>query len=407
MTNLQKIQLRLSEVRQRLNTLAGEETPTDEHRAEMDSLMAEFASLETQQRAAIISESEQTEQPKEQTAENREIAKLLDKASIVDFALEADGHLLDGASRELREAVFGQNPLGFMPLEMLEFRADAVTNIPVSSDAVPNIPAGIMGRVFAESASQYMGVQSPTVPVGVHAYPRLSAGTTGDVRSPGVELDGTAAALTIETIEPVRLTASYTYGRETLSRVSGFEEALRTDIQGVLSEKRDALAINGQAAVANTSPLVDGIINSLTDPTDPTDVAVWTDFLDAYDDHVDGKYASSDGQVRMLVNSDTYKLARRLQIPTSGQLLRDLLPSGRFRVSANLPDTASTIATAISYASGAPGRGMLMPVWAGLEMLSDPYTLGKQGQRLLTATMMVGADLVDASAYKRLEFKLS
>ena len=321
--------------------------------------------------------------------------------------MEADGQTLDGASKELREAIFGANTLGYMPLELLEFRADAVTNIPVSSDAVPSNVQPIMGRVFAESASQYLGVQSPTVAVGTNAYPRLSAGTTGDVRSDGVELDGSAASLVIESIAPVRLTASYTYGRETLSRVAGFEEALRADIQGVLSEKRDALAINGQAAVTDVSPKIDGIINSLADPTNPTDVAVWSDYLDAYDSHVDGKYASNDGQVRMLVNPENFRMARKLQIPTSGQLLREMLPSGRFRVSANMPATDATIATALTFASGASGRGFFMPTWRGLEMLVDPYTLHKKGQRILSAVMMIGADLVDASAYKRIEFKLS
>ncbi len=411
MTNLQRIQLRLSEVRQRLNQLAGEESPTEEQQAEMDALGKEFSTLETQQRAAMIGESEQAEQPKEETAENREFAKLVEKASIVDFALEADGkESLSGASKELREQVFGSDLVGYMPWEMLEgteFRADAVTNVADSSNAVPHAVQPIMGRVFARSSAEFMGVSSPTVPVGATAYPRLTAGTTGDVRSDGVELDGGAATLAIEEIVPIRLTASYTYGTETLQRVRGFEEALRADIQGVLSEKRDFLALNGQAAVNNVSPKIDGLINSLTDPGDPGAVAVWTDFLDAYDSIIDGKYASDDGATRMLVNAETFKFARKLQIATSGQLLRNFLPSSRFRVSANMPATASTIATALVYGAGVPGRGLVMPTWSGVQMIMDPYTAAKAGQRILTAVAMVGYDLVDSAAYRRVEFQLA
>ena len=81
MTNVQKIALRLSEIRQRLNTLAGEESLTDALQAEMDALTKEFQSLETQHRAAMVAESEALEQPKD-TSENRELGKLLAKASI-------------------------------------------------------------------------------------------------------------------------------------------------------------------------------------------------------------------------------------------------------------------------------------------------------------------------------------
>ena len=294
-----------------------------------------------------------------------------------------------------------------MPLALLadlETRADAVTNI---GTAIQENQMAIAGRVFNQSAAAYLGVQSPTVPVGTVSYPRINAGTTADVRNTGVELNGIAATLTTESINPVRLTASYTYSAESLVKVKGFEEALRRDIRGVLSEKRDYLAINGQSAVGSTSPALAGIINSLTNPTNPGSIAAWDDYLDAYDSHVDGKYASTGDQVRMLVNSATYKQARKLQIPTSGALLRNLLPADRFRVSAAMPAVASMIATGITYAAGVGGRGLLMPIWAGLELIVDPYSNAKKGQRLLTAVMMIGSELVDSAAYKRIEFKVA
>ena len=83
----------------------------------------------------------------------------------------------------------------------------------------------------------------------------LTAGTTADIRSAGVEVDGTAAAITNKQINPVRLTASYTYGLESLQRIAGFEEALREDVEATLMDKRDDLAINGQAVAANVSGL--------------------------------------------------------------------------------------------------------------------------------------------------------
>ena len=84
-------------------------------------------------------------------------------------------------------------------------------------------------------------------------------------------------------ITPVRLTSSYTYGVESLQTVVGFEEALRADVQPVLWEKRDFLVTNGPAAMANTSPAIEGIISGLTDPTNPSDVFTALSVLDAYE----------------------------------------------------------------------------------------------------------------------------
>ena len=210
-----------------------------------------------------------------------------------------------------------------------------------------------------------------------------------------------------ESANPIRLTASYTFGLETLNRIEGYEEALRVDMESVLADKRDKLVINGQAAVTDVSPAVDGVINSLMDPTNPTDVAAWNDYLDSFDDMVDGLHANTAEEVRFLVNVDTWKHANGLQVATSGALLRDILPSERFRSSANMPSTTSTIATAIGYRAGSPARGMFMPTWAGVEFIVDPYTLAKKGQKILTAVMIVGFEMVDSSAYARVEFKVA
>ena len=64
------------------------------------------------------------------------------------------------------------------------------------------------------------------------------------------------------------------------------------------------------------------------------------------------------------------------------------------------------IATAITYAAGAAARGFAMPTWAGLQLVNDPFTKAKSGQRVLTAVMMVGWQMLDPAPYKRVEFKV-
>ena len=271
-----------------------------------------------------------------------------------------------------------------------------VTNI---GTAIQENQMSIAQRVFSQSSAAYLGVAMPSVGVGTVTYPRITAGTDGDVRSPTKALDGTAATISSESINPVRLTASYTYTLESLQLIQGFESALRNDLRAVLADKADSLAINGQAASGANSPKIDGLLNTLTNPTDPTAVALWTDYLSAYDDAVDGKYANTAGAVRLLVNAATFRHANLIVIGTNtGTLLRDRLSQDRFRVSGNMPDTVSTIAKAIRYASGASSvaRGVIMPVWKGIQVINDMYTQSAKGEVHLTFVQMVGWKVVDS-----------
>ena len=397
----QRIALEMSEVRQGINDF-----PEDGEDTKRDELTKRYQSLESQYRGALVTEDTQEVDSNGGTAEGRELGRMRDRANISDYILEiAQGTPVDGASKEFRAAVLGEDLSGFMPVDMLEERADAVSNI---GAAIQDNQQPIFARVFNRGSSGYLGVSMPSVPVGSTSYPRLNAGTTGDVRSDGVELDGAAASLETKELNPVRLTASYTYGVESLSRVIGFEEALRRDINQVLMDKRDVLAIRGQAAVANVSPVIAGIISSLTDPGDPTAIAAWGDYLAAYDDQVDGKYAVSTEEVRLLVNSNTFQHAMGLVVGTDGRagLLRDRLPMERFRVSGNMPPTPATnFATALAFATGAEARGFYMPSWRGIQFVVDPYSAAKKGQIVLTAVNIVGFDMIDGAGYKRLEFQ--
>ena len=416
MTGSQRAQLRASEIRSEIASEL-EKDAGDRDSGALERLTKEAQTVEIELRAALVVDQSDLPADRVETPEGRELRELRRRSSIFDYVGEVmDGRALDGASLEYRQSVLG-DARGHVPLEMLlddeelETRADAVSNIAATDDAVGNNQMPIAQRVFARSAAAYLGVMMPSVGIGEVSYPRLSAGTSADVRSDGVELDGTAATLTTESISPTRLTASYTLGVESLARVRGWEEALRRDLRQTMADKLDALVLNGQAASGSNSPAVEGIIGSLTNPTDPTAVAGWKDYLQAFDNGVDGKYAISDSEVRILVNVEAWKHAQNLEVGTQGRsgILRDRLPMDRFRASANMPAAASNIATAIAYASGASNlaRGYIAPVWNGLQLIVDMYTGAKKGERILTAIQLVGFSMVDSSAHRRLEFKLA
>lgn len=414
MTPRQRLELEQSQLRENINKLLTAGELSTEQRNELQGYTTRAGELELELRAAIIADADVGTSPVDKDAadspQNREIRSLFEQVSIDDYFHELlTATPANTPAMELRAALLGDDVgAGMLPLDLLlgnapmETRADTVTATPA---AIQDTQMPIAGRVFATGATAYLGISQPTVGPGDMSYPRISAGTSADVRSDGVELDGSAATIVHQSVEPVRLTASYTYDTRGQYRIVGLSTALRTDLQGVMSEKQDALAINGQAAVDDTSPAVSGIIGSLTNPTNPSAVVTALDVLNAYTGAVDGKYASTDSAVRMLVTPAMYRHAFGLQIPTSGDLLRDRLPTDRFRASANMPDAASNIETAILYASGANARGYIMPVWRGVELIVDPYTGAKSGRRIITAVMMVGFVQADSAPYTRLEFK--
>ena len=394
----QRLTVQASELRQQLCGLAAAEDSTSEV---IEAKRSELSAVEVRLRAAIESEgADNTPHDNPGTSEGREFGHLLERSSIADYIGEAlFGGLVDGASKELREATLGDNKVGIMPMAALapRMRADASTSITTS---IEDSQESIFGRVFTNSIGAYLDVQTPSVDVGDVSYPRLVNGTTGDVRSPSVELDGTAATLEIRTISPVRLTASYTFSRESLARIRGFEEALTDDLRSVMNQKRDDLILNGQAAVSNVSPAVTGLLSRTTAGT-KTGASDWADILALYDDAIDDKHARDADEIRLLTNLSAYVYARGLQVATSGQLLRPLLPADRFRGSAHMPDSASNLAQVIAYRSQSPSRGLISPTWRGIEVIVDPYSQAKAGQRIATIVAMVGFDAVDVSAFMR------
>ena len=107
MTTLQKLRLRLSEVRQRLNAISGIEGDafTDEIRAEAETLQTEYADLETRHRAAIVAEEGEAETRANAgpDAEARERLELRSKASLTAYITAAlAGRQVDGPEAELR-----------------------------------------------------------------------------------------------------------------------------------------------------------------------------------------------------------------------------------------------------------------------------------------------------------------
>ena len=101
-----KIQIRLSECREALNTLLQTESRTDEQQTEMETLTKEVSSKEPELRAALAAEGVTTETNTiTDDPEVRERLELRGKARFGRFLAAAiSGRAVDGAEAEYRSA---------------------------------------------------------------------------------------------------------------------------------------------------------------------------------------------------------------------------------------------------------------------------------------------------------------
>ena len=152
MTVTQKLTIRASEIRSRLNEISGlqGDALTDEVRAESDALGVEYRDAETQLRAAIVAGDDGTPAPAGDSPETRELRDLAGRASVgAIFAAAVEHRNTDGATRELQEHYgLGSNSV---PLAML-------------AEAGLRAAAGVEFRAVTPAPGQVAQNQSEIIP---------------------------------------------------------------------------------------------------------------------------------------------------------------------------------------------------------------------------------------------------
>ena len=421
MTESQRLTVRASEIRQRLNEVAGLEGDalTDEIRAESDKLGTEYRDVETRLRAAIVAESEQPPETRDAPpdAETRALMDLQGRTSFGRY-LQAfiDQAPVDGAERELNE-VRGLGTSGnvlpwdsFLPAggAGIETRADAVTAAPASGN--PVMQAQIIQRVFARAAVRRLGVAMPVVPVGVASYPVITAGQSPAFVAKDGAKEAAAGAITANTLEPKRLQARVQFRIEDAMVTAGLESALQEDLNLSLADALDGQLVGaGDAQVRGfLATAANGGVADYADPSAVVDLAAAAAQAAR---GVDGKYAGGEDECAWVIGTASYqKLAALIQSNDStsaAERLRRILRD--FMASANIPATASNIQQGILAKLGA-GDGYynaVCPVWEGVRLIRDEVTGAAKGQIQVTAIALHNFKVVRADGFVRTKLKLA
>ena len=414
MTNSKKLAIRISEIRQRLNEIAGLEGDalTEEVRAEADKLQADFKDVETQWRSATIAEGEEIETRKGEVVdgEERERLELRGKVSLGGYLVHAGaGSALDGAEAEYNAAVGVEARQGgcAIPWDALEVetRADAATG--TSALAGGDVRRPILSRLFGAGIMGALGVRIDSVPAGISEWPLITGGDTPAQTAENAAHDAAAATFSTASLKPKRLTGRYLFSIEQAAQVPDLESSLRRDLGAAVMAKMSDQTLNGDG----TAPNVTGLFSRIAEPTAPTAVATYSDYAGLHAAAVDGLHADMETSVSGVIGPDTYRHAAGVYQAGSGESGSEALKrrSASCMASPFIAAPAAKIQQAILHAGTETMRGdSVAAMWPALEVIRDIYTKASSGQ--ISLTWVALWDLYAAfrmAAYKRASFKLA
>ena len=428
MTNLQKLELRRSEIRSRLGELMAVENRNEDESAEMDKLTKEFQEKESEYRAALVLETEKAEKKEtENTSEAREIRELRGKAKLQDYIMAAvEKRSLTGPMAELNSALevkpVGNNGGIVIPFSVFVERREvskdpekrAFTGTGAYSGGEVQRP--ILQELFGPGIFDVLGVRVDSVPVGASEWPLLTGNVAGEQKKEGAAAtDATASTFTVATLKPKRLTAEIELTHELIASVVGVENHFRMNLLDALKSKQQGLILTG-AAPTNANPQhVEGFFTKLTGADLAAAEATAADYGRLHSLAVDGIHASMETEVMSVIGDETYRHAAGLYIVGSGEAGSELLKrrsGGCMASSSYIPDASAMKQSAILHAGGSNGGAMrgdsVAAVWegAGLEVVRDFYSNASVGITLTGIILWDAYTALRTGAYKQIDIQI-
>ena len=402
MTEAQRLQIRSSEIREKLNTLAGTDELTDEQRQEIDTLTTEYRDVEVRMRAAIVAEggpeTRETETvDSESTASGSSCAT--GRRSAGSFSPGCRGDYRPGSYTSMRLPA-GRATVRSRSIcssRIAPSRCGRIRPRPQPSHGRRSTCSRIAPYVLDRSIAGRLGIAMPSVGSGSHVETTITVPLTAGPMAKGAARESTAATLTPITATARRISARLSIAAEDVAQigVGNFESSLRENLSMALADSYDAQCISGNG----TAPNVTGLIKQLTAPDAPSDVVTFDTFVSTVAGFVDGKWAMTTGDVVSIVNPETYRLsAATFQTVATGgkgeQAASSYLQreSGGWSTAARMPATPTTgarakVASALVYLRGRPGlRTAVHPTWGSLQ-ITDIYTDSAPARRTTSRYM--------------------
>lgn len=406
MTTSQRLEVRASEIRERLNELSGVDALTEEQRAELGDLTTEYRDVEAKRRAAIIAEGPTEPQAADAPdAEARERAELRERVSMVDYIDAASqGKAVDGAASEYNASL--EIRADHFPLSLLAPEERATTDVDGSVSQ-----GSWIDRLFADSAASALGVTMASVSPGQVTYPVVTAGASAAQRGRTEAAADAAWTVGTTSIEPTRNSVRAVFSRTDALRLPGLEEALRRDLRMALTEGIDKAIFSGDAGanenVADITGFTGASITELT-LTQAAKIVAAT-VLARFVNLVDGVYAGSLSDLNVVLFTGAYRLWASTIANSDADnqtILRFLADNGLSATHRGGIETATD--NGDFGAVVGLGRGIqnaaVAAVWESASLIRDPYSGSAKGEVALTLHTHWGFKLPRAANFRRIKF---
>ena len=396
MTNVQSLTVRASEIRTRLSEIAEIPELTDEHRGELTTLRTEYRDTEGKLQAAIVAEGDAQPVPLGQggNAEDRAYSGLCGRANIgAIFQALTERRATEGAEAEIQQH-HGLNPHQ-VPLDLLRGEEHrAITAAPTNTETMQESP---IQPVFAMGDLAYLAVDQPSVPVGDAIFPVLTSRPVA--RGPFVasevatETDGSYDAALLA---PERVQASFSYLRTDAARFSMLGESLREALNSGLTEKVDAEGIGGTKGLLAGTNLANHNASA---------ISTYANYVSQFGyNRVDGRFAPTPTDLRVLVGSTTYSHMGGVYRSASTDLSavdRLMMVTGKpIRVSAHVPAASNNKQNGLIRLGSR--RDMVCPMWEGVSLIYDEITGQTKGEINITAVLLFTTKVLrEGGFYKR------
>ena len=380
MTPTQKIQIRMSETREKVNDLSAAESADDI--SQREKWQAKLKAQEAELRAAIEADDDDGT-----TSEKREWA---DVERRFDLGELFEGVVEHRASSGVIAEVQAERGLAAnaLPVELL-MEKRAVT--PAPGD-VGQSQSQVEGYVFPNSVAAFLGVVSPVVPVGDATFPVLTSDPAAGTPSENGAQSETTGAFSADVLTPRRIQASFFWSREDQNRMAGMSDALRDALQGGIEDKLDSEIMEGSNGLLTGTNLGNHNVTAVTS---------FSDYVSEFGySRVDGRYAASGADVRLVMGSATYAHAGgQYRHANADDVALDRLTeiTGGVRVSSHVPAVASNRQNALIRLGNR--RDMVAPVWGGVTLIPDEITKAANGQIVLTAVLLHAVKILRSGGF--------
>jgi HK97 family phage major capsid protein len=399
MLESKRIELRRSEIRQELATLAAKPEPTDDEVRAMQALDREYRTAEVRYRAALVAEDEERREAggELETRDSKEWADMLGRFELRQVAAALDhGHQIDGETAEIVAELRSQGAYQGIPVpwQALERRAGETV---ASGTPDPMQTRPIIDRLFPQSVASRMGGQMVNIGQGELEYPVATSGAsvgwqaseTGDVASPS------AYATTDKPLAPDNtLGVQMKITRKTLKQSgAALEQAVRRDMNGAIAQEMDRAAFLGAGSSGEPLGVIAGASTYGITQTAVDAAAAWSAFRSAVVRFMAANAAGSPDAVRLLIRPEVWDAMDGTYIDTGTgvtewSMLTRNIPAGNVAMSPNAL-AAPTGSPAASNALLTTNAGGVSPffvaTWGAVDLVRDPYTDAASGGLRLTA----------------------